>query len=253
MSLSHFIKTIRDPIHRINKKLNTLSRDIYPKKFIDFDNFPHKEISQEKLDLFWKDYFNKKRIFKKIVSDNGIEVMAVTPTVLGVVKATNNINGVLGYLTKVLEVNKFFAKQKPKTFDLRMNQVLDVKEVAYGRYYILERVYPTITCEDILSGDLIGSALWKNLLQNSYSNRYTKPFVNKMLRRNIDFDEFRLAVTEAKDEFIKLSYNLIRSHDAKTDLYYDLAGRNLLVLDYNPETKKVLFQIIDVNNVWQWW
>ena len=177
-----------------------------------------KKISRKRLDAFW-DYFDAgEKHRKQIASGYTRTVSAVSPSVLGTVRYFSSREAAMEYVKKSSQIVSALNSLRPKRFELLPVQVLDVNGTK-----VLERVYAAPSCSDIIDGR---------------ENRYLKGFFD--LRKGIPKQEIADATSIAYEELGELEIEL-----GRRGLYFDATSTNILVLDYDRETKKVLFGIVD--------
>lgn len=192
----------------------------------EFYSFPEKKPTREQLEAFWKDYDAKKRVRKAIISDYGRrKVMAVTPTILGIVRCFANAERADRYVNRTKIAVESIKKAKPKKFEMHPIQILDIRE-----RLVLERVYLAPNAYNVI------------YFRESYigkDNRYFGSLMQRMEKKGVSFEELKKATEEAYIELWKMPIH--------KQLVIDNHPTNLLALDYNPKTKKVLFGLIGVS------
>ena len=189
----------------------------------EFYSFPQKKIARERLNAFWRDYKKGKRV-RKLISPyskyNNRQVIAVTKTVIGTVRVFRSETGAKEYAKITKGVFESIKKANPKTFELHPIQILDIR----GKN-VLERVYLTPSILDI-------KCSW-------FENRkYLTDFVKRINKKGIPLKKIEEKIYEA--------YMELQSIRVEKALNFDHGENNVLVLDYNPKTKKVLLGLVDL-------
>lgn len=163
----------------------------------------------------------------KIISRNERIVFPVTKSVLGTARIfnKNNLNIYLKLATRVYKIVKMH-KNKFKHFEIQPINILGIKELKTGEYAVLEKVHPSMSLSDL--------SMWG---QTSGKNRFSKATYRMLKKKYPEFDEFRFQI-ELSNAYTE--YELTFKHTG-----IDFASSNVLVLDYNPKTKKFLFGPID--------
>lgn len=146
------------------------------------------------------------------------EPVAVTPTVLGTVRNFRKEETLIDFLSRVKACNDRF--KSAKTFDFQPTHVLSVDA---EKLRLLEHVFRAPAIHNILERD-------RNAL-------YQDALYNRLHRKQVDFEEFFEAVRRAHNE-------ILQHVDIQT-FHLEPFGVNLLVLDYNPKTKKPLIAFVD--------
>jgi len=178
---------------------------------------PEKQPSQARLEAFWKDFEAGKRIGERLTPSRGRKVIAVTPTVLGTVRRFKSVAEAENYARKADTFLTTIKRANPKNFELLPIQFFGIK----GKN-LLERVYlaPTVSDFQLKEG------------------RYINWFIERMKNKGISYKEANKASNKACDELGVI----VKKHH----LNIDTNATNVLVLDYDPKTRKILFGLIDV-------
>ncbi len=167
-----------------------------------------------------KEWINKGKIIPEVPRI----VFPITPSVLGTVRILSK-----GYLTAYLKSATAFYrtvgeyKNKFNSFEIQPINILGIQKLKTGKYALLEKVYPAMSIADHL------------FFSKEELNRYYKSTIRFFGNENSKLtaehkDKLRIAYNEYKHKFYKTA---------------DIAEGNVLVLDYNPGTKKFLFGPID--------
>ncbi|MDO8647702.1 MAG: hypothetical protein Q7R70_04785 [Candidatus Diapherotrites archaeon] len=197
-----------------------------------FYKFPKKTVSRERLDSFWTDWRVGKRVKKFILPMfNARQVVAVSPSVLGTVRRFRSDDQARVYWHDADKVNKIVKLLKPKTFNLLPIQLLDL-----NGSNILERIYLAPTISDI-EGEIKGGI---------FQNRHFKHLAARLERKNVPIEKVWKACEKAAEEADKISKIEGQKLHGASFYLFDSHKSNILVLDYNPKTKKVLLGLVDI-------
>lgn len=157
------------------------------------------------------------------------EPVAVTPSILGTVRTFTNLKGqphrelVSLFREKIRRSNEVLNYLGTK-FEFQPTHILAGRERPNGDIQLLEQAFrgPTLA----------------NLMESRHTgNLYSRALRSRLRRKKVKMKEFMHALRLAEAEILTLNrYN--QFHD-------DLHQANILVLDYNPQTKKPLLAVID--------
>jgi len=186
----------------------------------EFSVFRAKKLSKVQLTSFWQDYESGLRVRKRLTKLRRRRVVAVTPNVLGVVRHFADARAAKNYVRIAKKVFGVVQGAKPERFTLLPTQIFGKKGTN-----ILERVYRAPSLLDI------------NV--PSMSGRYYKTLETRLKKKGVSIAQIRSEAKEAMGELEK-----ILTEKQLIDKI-DLNLNNVLVLDYNPQTKKFLFSLID--------
>ncbi|GEM_PF-2840083 len=164
----------------------------------------------------------------KIIPNKQRIVFPVTKSVLGTVRIFTNKHNLDFYLSSA---NRFYDKVEERNnhfenFTIQPINILGIKKLLSGKYAILEKVYPTQSAFEYISIDK------KDIEENRY-HKFTDNFL-KNKDPKINSQEFYTQLKKAVKEYDSTFKNIA-----------DMFSGNILVLDYNPKTKKFLFGPID--------
>ena len=222
------ITDLEHQVVSLNKNNKSFYNKTIPKEAIDsvFKKLDNGELSKYLIDRTVSrkepDWITKGRITQK----HSLRVFPLTKSSLGTFRILK-----LNQLKLYLECAKRFYSEVNKyqnhfeNFKIQPINILDVRKLKSGNYALLEKVQPAITVYDLSSDG------WHN------NNRFTKNHLSFLKSKvNIDSPEFKTLIKKAYNEYVsKLGENTGIDHH-KT---------NVLVLDYDPIEKKLLFGPID--------
>jgi len=214
------LTTHKSPIY--DKEVPKAAIDAFFEKLENgtFQEFFDKRVKDEIRSKREPDWIRKGQIVN--YKDNRL-VFPITKSVLGTIRIfyESHLNK---YLKKTNAFYKIVEKHKNnfKNFEIQPINILGVKKLKTGEYALLEKVYSSVSISDIYSNR-------KN--RNRYFTFGSKFFKN----RNIDVTtpEFDKLLQDTHSEYKEV----FKQIDSNTE--------NILVLDYNPKTKKLLLGPID--------
>lgn len=158
------------------------------------------------------------------------KVVAISRSVAGTVRAFESGVEARRYVRNcrlIAKVINSMARSRNENLEVLPIQILDIKDNK-----ILERVYPRPSC-------LVVYSMSPGL---PWPGRYAKSFFDSMKRKGISQEEVKEAVTVAHGKLKDIKWDMLRAN--KSD--FDSADSNILVLNYDPKTKKVLFGLVDI-------
>ena len=195
-----------------------------------------KKVSEKYIADFWKRHSNGKINSRQLVLNRVRRYYAISPTILGTVRRFPNALDLREYIGHATSSVKKINALKPKNFELMPAQVLDID---YKKNYALERVYQRPSVEQVLGEKRI--KIFVDLKKEENFEKQSMPFLNsfkaRMQEKGIKFEEVKKSVKKAFIEFERKA--------EKLGLNIDSHNSNILVIDYNPGTKKVVFAVID--------
>lgn len=204
---------------------------IFPAKVQPLKTLPFlpKRLSRRTLDFFWEDYHSKEQYFgtranKKLHRFHSRRVFAVSPSVLGTVRIFKSPERAREYVRTSGAIVKSVNSRNPKKFRLFRTQILDIK----GNM-VLERVYPRPSLFDLGNRYPLETEI--------QSIRYAKQFFDLMKRRGVS----RAEIANSS----QLAYNELLA-SIPNSLTFDWTEQNILVLDYQPKTKRFLFGLVNI-------
>jgi hypothetical protein len=232
-------------INKIKKKKTQLFRKA-PSNNISFVPIEKKKISKERIDAFWKNYFSGNfrdshlnRILFNGKTDyissynNLIKVFPITPTTLVTIRR------VVATSYNAFKKDYFLLKRKISKIKLKYSKIELVEIISSRRkagtyfYYTMERVFPSISINDLEFILRNQSKLTKEgiIKRNRYAPSFLKEIENKKINKEKMLNDLERAYTEFKNS------KLLR--------YCDASSNNIIILDYNPEKSTFKFGLID--------
>jgi len=188
---------------------------------------PAKKLSPAQQKAFWENYNagrireNTKRRFMSVKSRSPVFASA---GLMGTIRKFENRQAMLMHIRAVSRMNRIGTGKKFVHFDFQPTQILALDK---KNLRTLERVYRAPNIFQVTIG---ASEIAKS------------PFGRQFLRR---MQEKKVSIEEVQDALLVAKKELFQEFAQKNALDYDFAESNILVLDYNPETKKPLIAIID--------
>jgi len=183
-----------------------------------------KIIQEKTINEFWENYLQNKIRKKEIRTGYTLKtVYKTSPSTMGIVREFPNPQYFQEYLSNAKEIRQKIMKCKPQYFEIQPIQIISTHHTNL-RNYIMERVYPSMSIFAI-----------RHVTQPQ--NNLMKMFLRKMKNKNVNFKELKQETEKGLDELSQLL--------AKNKINCSVPANNVLVLDYNPKTKKVLFGIVD--------
>ncbi|MFA4855938.1 MAG: hypothetical protein WC634_05130 [archaeon] len=187
--------------------------------------FPPKTVALARIKKFWKEWQNPEKARQELLPGTPWhrKVLALSPTTLATVRRFRNPEEARQYVINTLNIERTVREANPKKFALQQVQFFSRK----GNL-LLERVYPAQSVDFVL-----------NVLRKS---RHSEALKRKLKRKGINLNNsehylrFEDAVQQAYEELLKIE---------KTKLQTRIHPVNILVLDFDPATSRVLFAIID--------
>jgi len=149
-------------------------------------------------------------------------VFPVTKSVLGTIRMfdekrlKNYLKLASSFYKEVKEHNNNF-----ENFEIQPINILGIKKLKTGEYALLEKVFPSTS-----------------VFLFETSNRYTKTAIEFLKNKNIDIHKPQFYITTLNN-----AYQEYKNVFQKTGI--DTYKGNILILDYNPKTKKFVFGPID--------
>ncbi|MFA4907545.1 MAG: hypothetical protein WC602_04720 [archaeon] len=186
-----------------------------PRLFLSF--LKPKPVSREKLNAFWERCAANAQIGKQISEASEQKVVPITRSVLGTVRIFDSGKSAREYVKRTRNFVSQINSEKPERFAVMPVQILDIRDNR-----VLERVYLAPSLRTISS---------------DFRNRYTKLFFSRMRAKGANLEEARNDIGSAYLEFIKI--------EGKRNLNFDSAEGNILVLDYDPKSRRCLFGLVD--------
>jgi hypothetical protein len=218
---------------------------------IVFASYPKKKVDRRYIDAFWKRYFNKKledatlkRKDRAMITTSKPDmiIFPLSPTVAVTIRNISynsvsfNIKGIRFYSGKdYLElkktIDKIIKENKLKFSEVVLADIIDYK-IKDGNYYIMERIIPSITVNNFLY------YLKYNTLNIFSNNRYNNSFIRTISKLDKEFlvkmhNNLNKALNELKQSPINIKK-------------LDLNNNNTIIIDYNPNTEKFKFGLIDL-------
>ena len=173
---------------------------------------------------FWEKYaklrekYNTPYVGGRIGSYRRRTILPVSHNVMGTVREFSNRFAADMYFDEVKRIQKRIMESKPKRGILIPVQVLGIKE-----NLVLERVYPSISFLD---------------LKRKAINRFWMEHFRRIEKKGINQEHF--------EKLCELAYDELSAIIEGKGLDLDWDESNVLVLDYLPEQKKVVFGLIDI-------
>lgn len=231
-------KPINHNLSLASLKKQTSSVIIFTPNFV-------KEISKEKISLFWKRYFSgQKKVLVNKREKKGktafiskynekVIILPVTSSVAGVVRKLP-LKEYITYKKKYFFLKDILANTQFKFSQVLLSEVLSFKEKGdFG--YILERVFPSISFKDYIK--MYDVLEQKFVSENININRYASSFLKTLKENKIDPLKFYADVLRAHEEI---------EYTKSIDNHFDTSINNFIILGYNKETGKVKFGFIDI-------
>lgn len=149
--------------------------------------------------------------------------LRIGASTLGTVRSFKSLHDFNRHLVRMKSVNRIGEKETFTHFEFMPTNVFYADP---DTLTTIEQVYRGPTAEGIL----------KYGLEAHYASRYGPVLIRRMLSKGANFAELKEAVSEA-----------VREVETKiiSRVFTDPNPGNILILDYNPESKKVLLAIID--------
>jgi len=211
---------------------------------IIFASYPKKKVDRKYIDSFWKKYFNgklKRMVSRRkdcaVISDINLDVkiFPLSFTVAVTVRKMDIDRG-REYLKLKAMINKKIKQNKFKYSEIVIADIIDYK-IKDGSCYILERIIPSITVQDLLTKNRFKEILFENRFNTSFTKT-----INKM--SSIAIEKMHSDLVKALIEISNSS--IIWDYDK---LKLDFNNKNIIIIDYNPEIGKFKFGLIDLRGV----
>lgn len=199
---------------------------------------PKKHVDSKRIKQFWMDYdLGKRRAGKERVERMGGRFsshrsrgpVAVSPSLLGTVRNFRSRKFLQVFLQNVHCLNNFFSDRKQEHF---VFQPLQVLHVDLGKLRVLERVYRSPNVYQLL---------YDTPSPDSYGGMLCRKLFDRLEKKGVSRKELNSAVQKAYAEYLSIIVPKILSSHFNLDVH----ELNVLVLDYDPETKKVLLAQVD--------
>jgi hypothetical protein len=193
---------------------------------------PQKKLSSEQRRQFWKKYAvgeikeNKKRQFTR--NRSRMPVYA-SPTLMGTVRRFRSKKDLLEHIKIVSKINRLGIQTKFETFEFQPTQILAIDR---KKLQTVERVYRAPNTRQILEENP----------ENGFGSPFGKQFWRRMQQKGVSLEELRKALNDANNE---ISTKILHNPQAPS---FDFFNQNILLLDFDPETKKPLIAIVDHGN-----
>lgn len=185
--------------------------------------FPTKKLDRKYIRDFWKNWQKPERARKKLFL-SGREVLRVSPTTLGTVRKFRTTEEARAYVRNTMLIEKTIMDEKPKTFELQPVQFFSRKD--------------SLLLEGVYRGPDVNAFMFPELKEP----RYLESLKKRLKRKGIDLDKKEVFL-KIKKIVSKAYEELLRIEVAKMPIATEAC--NLLFLDFDPKTKKVLFAIVD--------
>ncbi len=214
-------------LKRILKKLFACIR--LPRRKPDHIIRPPKEPTIT-LAQFWESYdarthptaAEKKRVFNPFSGFRHRYPVRVFHSMLGVVRGFKSNAGLSTFEENVARTNHFLTEKKFKHFVYQPMQVLFADR---ERCRIVERVFPGINLEQV-----------KELANSrNATNYHQKKFLERMADKGVSIRELERAAEKAYEELLPFYPKVVT----------DKHPSNVIILDYNPKTKRCLLTLVD--------
>jgi hypothetical protein len=185
---------------------------------------PEKKLSPEQRRQFWGRFGageikeNNKRLF---ASGWRRAPVFASPSLMGTVRKFSSREDLLEHIKSVSRMNRFGMQTKFETFEFQPTQILALDR---KNLQTLERVYRAPNGRQILEENP----------ENGFGSPFGKQFWRKMQQKGVGLEELKKAFNNAYTEIWTKIY-----------VHFDLQRTNILVLDFDPKTKKPLIAIVD--------
>jgi len=190
---------------------------------------PQKKLSPAQQKWFWENYDagkikeKRERILDKTFGADSRKPVYASPSMMGTVREFADKEHMAEHIGRVSRINRLGSQTKFKTFEFQPTQILAVDR---KNLRTLERVYRAPNAARIL-----GSYKW-----NRFNSPFGRVFLKRMQKKEAGFKGMKMAVQKTLLEIYEKISSKIGFDDSET---------NILVLDYDPETKKPLIAIVD--------
>lgn len=193
--------------------------------------FPPKKVARTFVERFWRSWQSRRGPDRMLVPNSGWnrKVWALSPTTLTTIRRFDNSSETHEYIKNQRALEKEIMKAKPRKFDLRPLQFF-----AQNNGKILERVYPGVDISQFEMG-----------LTARYSNQLRR----RLYRKGIDISN-EGELKKIKNELSSAEKELRKIINESPNFfkYYDTMSCNILFLDYDQQTGKFLFAMVDHAN-----
>ncbi|MDD3178066.1 MAG: hypothetical protein PHR26_00945 [Candidatus ainarchaeum sp.] len=220
---------------KFTNKLDRLKKETIASKKITFASYPKKEVAIKYVDAFWKRYFDgslekslSKRKDNHFISNYNpnVKIFPISPTVSVTVRKMNLID-----VRPYFEIHKYY-KEKFKNANFKYSKFVLTDIIDYKKkgdfYYVLERIVPSISVYDFYVSDFKGFK----------ENRFSKSFQKSL--EKVDLLKMKEDLGPALNELKHFINN-----NSKFKFRLDNSNNNIIIIDYNPETHKFKFGLID--------
>lgn len=146
------------------------------------------------------------------------KVFAIKKGVLATERVFKSKQDAQKYIRLVKRFEKFVLKNKPQ-FELVPNEFFHVKDNT-----VIERVFTGVSFEDM-----------------AYNPRYL-PFLKRRVNGKINHIAFLEEIRKATVD-LAIIRQLFKT---QTNISLDIASNNIIILDYNTKTKKVVLAFVDI-------
>jgi len=201
-------------------------------------SYPKKKVDKKYINSFWEKYFNgelqkmaSKRIDCSVISsyNQKVKILPLSPSVAVTVRLLWTTVGNI-YLERQKILKNRLKAHKLKKSEIYLADLIDYK-IKGEIMYIMERIIPSISVEDIYKFDYEKNKMIAT--KNRYDNQFTKT-ISKMDKNA--YDKMLVNLKKALEEI------RIKNNDSVLDLNYG----NLIIIDYNPESGKFKLGVIDL-------
>lgn len=195
-----------------------------------FRAFPHKRVRLEQIEATWRELSG--RISRQITSETSFwkrKYFALSPTVLATVRRFYNHTLARKYIENSVQLEQRLMGLNPKHFVVQPVQFFSV-----NGSNVLERVYPGPNARDFLLN--IRDSKFFNLLKS------------RLKRKGIDldlgqhFEMVKESLQKARHEFLETVEGMKMGNSASTAYF------NIVLLDFDPQSRKVLLAFVDTEN-----
>jgi len=192
----------------------------------------NKKVPRKAVDEFVKKY--KLNLFKqdeniRLINDSfDMYVFPLTKSILATVRVKSSLSNVIEYFKYANKYYSELKKYNPKKFRVMPIDIIDVRQIAFDNYIIIEKVHPVVdvaTAFDVLKGKID-------------NHRYSKSFNRFLKIKGLNLNEFNKKLILAVNEYKDFSFKKIPIVDS------DNTG-NILILDYDLKKDIFLFGPID--------
>ncbi|MDD5147880.1 MAG: hypothetical protein PHH08_00265 [Candidatus ainarchaeum sp.] len=194
---------------------------------------PEKKLSPERQKLFWREYDagrikeSTKRVLDRTMGTGSRKPVYASPSMMGTVRNFRTRKDMLRHIQKFARTNKIGTQTKFETFEFQPTQILAVDR---KNLRTLERVYRAPSVARILDAN---AETVFGTLSNSHFGR---KFLERMQKKRARLQDMQSAVRRA---LLEIDEKILPK------IGFDPSESNILVLDFDPKTKKPLIAIVD--------